>query len=232
MSLPRLDVPTYQVILPSTNNPVSFRPFLVKEHKVLLTMQEADNDEVVRIVKELVDVCTFNKLEINKLPHFDIEYLFMHLRAKSIGEIVDVIITCANCEEKYDSSFNIESIKVERKEGITNKVKISDTTILEFKYPNFDDVIGLFNSDDISTIIDMVASCLVGVVHGNEYYETKMEKKEDVEEFLMSMTKEQFSKVEEYFVNSPKIVQVVESDCPHCKHHNTSRIEGIRNFFV
>ncbi len=107
MALPRLDTPTYELTLPSTGSKVKFRPFLVKEHKILLTMSEADNSEVARIIRELVDVCTFNKLKIKELPHFDIEYIFMFLRAKSISETVDVVVNC-ECGEKIDASFNID----------------------------------------------------------------------------------------------------------------------------
>ena len=109
MALPKLDTPTYELILPSTGTKVKFRPFLVKEHKILLTMSEADNSEVARIIRELVDVCTFNSLKISELPHFDIEYIFMHLRAKSISETVEVVVNC-ECGEKIDTSFNIEPL--------------------------------------------------------------------------------------------------------------------------
>jgi len=94
MALPKLETPTYELILPSTGNKLKFRPFLVKEHKILLTMSEADNNEVARIIRELVDVCTFKALKIKDLPHFDIEYIFMHLRAKSISETVEVVVNC------------------------------------------------------------------------------------------------------------------------------------------
>ncbi len=94
MALPKLNTPTFELILPSDGSKVKFRPFLVKEHKVLLTMSEAENEEVARIIRELVDVCTFKQLKVDELPHFDIEYIFMFLRAKSIGESVDVIVNC------------------------------------------------------------------------------------------------------------------------------------------
>ena len=232
MGLPKLEVPTYQINLPSSGKPITFRPFLVKEHKVLLTLSESNNDEVTRIVKDLIDVCTFNKLNVSNLPHFDIEYLFMQLRAKSIGENIDVVITCANCEERYDGSFNIENLKVENIDSTNNKVKINDNIVIEFGYPKFDSVVELFNSDDINTILDMVKSCIIAVYDQEIVYEAKDQTKEDLDEFVSSFTKEQFDKVEQFFVNSPKVVQVVETDCPKCNHHNTSRIEGLQNFFV
>lgn len=232
MAFPKLEVPTYQINLPSNGKSVTFRPFLVKEHKVLLTLAEAENDEVVRIVKDLIDVCTFNKLDLNKLPHFDIEYLFMQLRAKSIGENVDVVITCSNCNEKYDANFSIENLKVENIGLNNNKIKITENVVVEFDYPKFDSVVEIFNSDDIDSILELVKSCIVAVYDEEEVYEAKNQTKEELDEFVSSFTKEQFDKVEQFFVNSPKIVQVVETDCPKCDFHNQSRIEGLQNFFV
>jgi len=232
MALPKLETPTYELILPSTGKKVRFRPFLVKEHKVLLTMSEAEDSEIARIVKELVDVCTFNQLKINNLPHFDIEYIFMMLRAKSISEKVDVVITCANCNEKYDGFFNIEDLKVINQKASNDKVMLTDTIGIQLSYPNFANVIKIFESDDVRIIFDMVKGCIKGVFDHENFYDIKEQTDEEVNEFLESLTKEQFEKIEEFFVNSPKIVQEIDTECPHCQHKNKSRIEGLQNFFI
>jgi hypothetical protein len=232
MALPKLEVPTYELVQPSTGKKIRFRPFLVKEHKVLLTMAEANESEVARIVKELVDVCTFNTLKVDDLPHFDIEYIFMMLRAKSISEKVDVVVTCANCNEIYDASFNIEDIEVEKKGGITDKVMITDSIGLQLKFPTFENVVHVFESDDVKVIFDLVKSCVRGVFDKDNFYDIKEQTDEEITEFLESLTKEQFSKIKQFFLDSPKIVQRLETDCPHCKHHNFSRIQGLQNFFV
>lgn len=232
MALPKLEVPTYELIQPSTNKKIRFRPFLVKEHKVLLTMAEASEDEVARIVKELVDVCTFNQLKIDDLPHFDIEYIFMMLRARSISEKVDIVVTCANCNEQYDASFNIENIHVEKNDKFTDKIMISDTIGIQMKYPTFESVVNVFENESIEVILKLVKSCIRGIFDGENFYDIKEQTDEEVEEFLLSLTKDQFTKIEEFFLWSPKIVQKVESDCPHCNHHNYSRIQGLQNFFV
>lgn len=232
MALPKLETPTYELTQPSTGKKIRYRPFLVKEHKVLLSMVEASEDEVARIVKELVDVCTFNQLKIEDVPHFDIEYIFMMLRAKSIGEKVDVVITCANCGEKYDSSFNIEDITVEKKEKISDKVMITDSIGIQLRYPNFTNVVKIFDSDDIKHIFDLVKSCIRGVFDSDNFYDIREQTDQEINEFLESLTKEQFEKIEQFFVESPKVVQQIESDCPHCQHHNYSRIQGLQNFFI
>jgi hypothetical protein len=232
MALPKLEVPTYELTLPSNGKKIRYRPFLVKEHKILLTMVEASQDEVVRIITELVDVCTFNELKMSNIAHFDIEYIFMMLRAKSVSEKVDVVITCVECEEKYDASFNIEDIKVEKKEGHTNKIQLNQTVGVEMKYPKFKDIVNVFDSDESEDVFKLVKNSIIGVFEGDSYYEFEEHTEEEKEDFLYSLTKEQFSKIEEFFVSSPKVVQQLETDCPKCSHHNTSRIEGLQNFFV
>jgi len=231
MALPKLNTPTFELILPSDGSKVKFRPFLVKEHKVLLTMSEAENEEVARIIRELVDVCTFKQLKVDELPHFDIEYIFMFLRAKSIGESVDVIVNC-ECGEKIETSFNIEDLKVNKPEGHSNKIMIDENIGVEMRYPNIDDVVGIFQSNDNQKVIDLIITSIKAVYDSDNYWETKDQTKQELEEFVYSLTKEQFDKLEKFFVTSPKIVQNIECDCPKCGKHNVSKLEGLQNFFV
>jgi len=232
MALPTLEVPTYELTLPSTGEKITYRPFLVKEHKILMTLSEASDDETSRIVSNLVDVCTFNKLNAKELPHFDIEYIFMFLRARSISEVVDIVVTCVNCENKYDSSFNIENISVEKAENHSNKIMLTETVGMELKYPKFDQVVKIFDSENTDDVFNLVKKSIVGIFDGDNYWDAKDQTEEEIDTFLESLTKEQFEKLETFFTTSPKIVQVIESDCPQCSHHNTSRIQGLQNFFV
>lgn len=232
MALPILDVPTYELMLPSTGKTITFRPFLVKEHKILLTLAEAEDSEVARVVTDLVDVCTFNKLNAKDLPHFDIEYVFMHLRSKSISETVDVVITCTNCDKEYESNFSIENIKVEIPEGHSNKIMLTQSVGIEMKYPKFENVVKIYNSNSTEDIFNLVKKSVAGIFQEDNYWDASEQTNEEIEEFLMQLTKEQFDKIEQFFTSSPKVVQIVESDCPHCSNHNTSRIEGLQNFFV
>ena len=231
MALPKLETPTFELILPSTGSKITFRPFLVKEHKILLTMSEADNEEVARIIRELVDVCTFKKLNIKELPHFDIEYVFLYLRAKSISETVEVVVNC-ECGEKINTSFNIEDVKVVKPENHNNKIMINNEIGIELRYPNIDDVVDIFATKDNQKVIDLVIKSIKGIYNQEDYWEAKDQSKEELEEFVYSLTKEQFSKLEQFFVTSPKIVQTIECDCPKCGKHNVSKLEGLQNFFV
>lgn len=231
MALPKLNTPTYELVLPSTGKKIVYRPFLVKEHKVLLTMSEAETEEVSRIIRELVDVCTFKKLNVNELPHFDVEYIFMFLRAKSIGEIVDVLVNC-ECGEKIDATFNIEDLEVVYGSGHTNKIMINDDVGVELRYPKLDDVVSIFATNDNQKVIELIIKCIKGIFDQQDYWSADEQTKEEIEEFVYSLTKEQFDKIEKFFVTSPKVVQTIECDCPKCGKHNVSKLEGLQNFFV
>jgi hypothetical protein len=193
MALPKLETPTYELILPSTGYKLKFRPFLVKEHKILLTMSEADNNEIARIIRELVDVCTFKTLKIKELPHFDIEYIFMHLRAKSISETVEVVVNC-ECGEKIDTSFNIDQLKVVKPEGHSNKIMINNEIGIELKYPNIDDVVDVYATKDNQKVIDLIIKSIKAIYNQEEYWEASDQSKEELDEFVYSLTKEQFDK--------------------------------------
>jgi hypothetical protein len=155
----------------------------------------------------------------------------MNLRAKSIGEIVDVVVNC-ECGTKIETNFNIEDLKVEVADGHSNKIMINNEVGIEMKYPNIDEVVGVFASEDSQKIIDLIINCVKAIYDQSEYWEAKDQTRAELEEFIYSLTKEQFDKIEKFFTTAPKIVQVIETDCPGCKKHNTSRLEGLQNFFV
>lgn len=231
MALPKLNTPTYELTLPSTGQKVVYRPFFVKEHKVLLTLTNADEKETARVVKELVNICTFEKLNVDKLPHFDIEFIFLNLRAKSIGEIVDVVVNC-KCGNKIDTSFDINNLKVEKLPGHTPKIHLSDSIGIEMNYPKFEDVLEVYTDNDTTKIISLIVDSIKGIFNTENYWEAKDQTKEELEEFVNSLTKKQFDKIEEFFTSAPKVVQIIETDCPKCGNHNISRLEGLSNFFV
>lgn len=231
MSLPKLNTPIYELNLPSTGRAIKFRPFLVREHKILLTMSEAEDSEVARIIRELVNVCTLEKLKVDELPHFDIEYIFLHLRAKSISEKVDVIVNC-DCGNKINASFNIEDVKIEKGDGHTNKILLTENVGVVMKYPSIDKVVSVFASNDNQKIVDLIIECVDGIYDEENYWEAKDQTKEELQDFIFSLTRDQFDKIERFFVTAPKVVQIIESDCNACGKHNVSRLEGLQNFFV
>jgi hypothetical protein len=233
MSLPKLETPTYELNLPSTNKKVKYRPFLVKEYKVLLTAIESSTDEIVRVLYELIDVCTFNKLDMNKLSHFDIEFLFLQIRAKSISEIAAITVNC-DCGEKIPYDLDITKAEIVRGKEIKddNKILITDTVGVEMRYPKFNEVLDIYENLRNDKAIDLIKNCIDAVFTPDSYQDRSSFTEEELDEFMGSFSKQQFDKLEQFFINMPKVVQHIETNCPACGTLNIVDLEGIQNFFV
>ncbi len=231
MALPILETPSYELILPSTNKKVKYRPFLVKEYKILLTTVEADVSEITRIVTELVDNCTFNKLDISKLAHFDVEYLFLNIRAKSISETADIVINC-DCGTKIDYTLDITNLKVVKDDKSTNKVMLTEDVGVVLRYPKFEEMLDIRDNANSTRVVELITDCVDAVFTKDDYFDKTSYTNEELSSFISSFTKQQFDKLEEFFRNIPKIVQHIEVDCPSCKKHNEVDLEGLQNFFV
>lgn len=231
MALPKLEAPTYSLKLPSTNKEVKYRPFLVKEHKILMTLQNAEADEVSKTIRELVDVCTFNKLKVIDLANFDIEYIFIQLRAKSIGETLDLIINC-ECGNKIEHKANLLEAKVVKKDNHSNKIQLTKGVGIEMRYPSFDEVIKVYESDNKEDVIKLVIKCIKGVYDKDNYWDSSEQSEQEILDFVNDFTKEQFDKLEEFFVTMPKLEQMLEADCDKCGKHNVIKLEGLQSFFV
>lgn len=231
MSLPILETPTYELILPSNGKKIKYRPFLVKEFKILLTAIESDAEEITRILTDLVDNCTFNKLDIDALAHFDIEFIFINLRAKSIGEITDLVYKC-ECE--YDNKFtiNLLDLKVNKKENFNNKIMITKDIGVILRYPKFNEMIDIYENLNSTNIIELICNCIEKIFTKDQVYQTKDQEKQDIITFLESFTKEQFEKIEKFFLDMPRIIHDVEHTCDGCKKVNNIKLEGLQNFFV
>lgn len=231
MALPKLDIPTFELTLPSSDKKVKYRPFLVKEQKLLLMLQNADRDEIDRIVEELVDTCTFNKLDVANMPSVDVEYLFLNIRARSISEVYEFFINC-ECGTQIDAEANIDNIIIEKDAKHTNKILITDTLGFELKHPHFRKVFNVYTNQSTESVFDMVLSCVHAVYTPEEYVEIDENNKEELKEMLENLTKEQFEKLEEFFVTMPKLLQNVKKTCPNCGKENEVQIKGLDNFFV
>ena len=230
MALPKLETPSYELILQSKGEKIKYRPFLVKEYKVLLTGLESDNEEIHRIISELVDVCTYNKLKILELSNFDIEYIFLNMRAKSIGEIANLTLQCNSCENKINFELDITNAIVKKDASHSKKINITDKIILEMRYPRFDEMMEIYQNFKSESIVDMLCSCISAVYTEEEVYDEYT--KEELVEFVNSFSKDQFSKLEQFFLTMPKVVQHIEQKCDVCGAENELNLEGLQNFFV
>jgi hypothetical protein len=230
MALPKLDTPTYELILPSTGEKIKYRPFLVKEYKILLTSLESDGEEIHRIIVDLVDVCTFNKLKMQELPNFDIEYIFLNLRAKSVGESTSLTLQCNSCENKIKFDLDITKAEVKKDPTHSTKILISDKIGLEMRYPKFEEMLKIYNNFKSESVVEMLCDCIKNVYTDEQLYDDYT--KEELVEFVNGFSKAQFGMLENFFLTMPKVVQHVEQDCDKCGSHNELNLEGLQNFFV
>jgi hypothetical protein len=230
MALPKLETPTYELILPSSAEKITFRPFLVKEYKILLTTLDAENAEINRVVTELVNACTFNRLKIDTLANFDVEYIFLNIRAKSIGEITNLLLNCNNCDNQISLDLNLTNATVEKSLDHNPRINITDNIIIEMRYPKFEEMINIYQNFKSDIIVEMLSSCIKAVYTEDKVYDDYT--KEELLEFVNSFSKNQFEMIENFFLTMPKLVQRIEQDCDKCGTHNTMTLEGLQNFFV
>ena len=230
MALPKLETPTYELILPSTGEKIKYRPFLVREYKILLTALDSDSEDIHRIVTELVDVCTFKKLKMDELANFDIELLFLNIRARSIGESTNLTLKCNSCDNQIDFELDITKASIKKEADHSTKILISDTMGLEMRYPKFQEMLEIYQNFQSDKVVEMLCGCIKNVYTDEKLYEDFT--KEELVEFVNSFSKEQFEKIETFFLTMPRVYQHIEQDCPKCGAHNEMTLEGLQNFFV
>lgn len=233
MPLPVLDVPTYQTKLPSTSKAVVYRPFLVKEHKILLMLKDADNQEIHRVLTEVIDNCTFKKLNVKDLAFFDLVHLFLELRKVSIGEFMDLVINC-ECGAKIDTRVNLNDVKVITAKKIENRIKIHNNVAIELRYPHLLESLEAYTTTNVENVMDLLCDCIVGVhdLANDEFHSARDLTKQEILEYLENLNSGQLQKLVNFFENMPKVSLAVVADCPSCKKHHDLKLEGLDNFFV
>ena len=236
MTLPVLNNPNYEMELPSTGEKIEFRPFLVKEQKILMMAMESDDtSSQSKAVVDIIKNCTFGKLndKVETLPTFDIEYMFLQIRQKSVGETVDITVTCPDDgETKVPVTVNLEEIKVVKTEGHTNVIMITDKIGLTMKYPTMKQIMGydMTKLDSMEGTFGIINDCLENIFDENEVYD-EMNGKE-VSDFIEQMTTDQFQKVTEFFTNMPKLKHIVKVTNPNTGVENEIALEGMQSFLV
>mgnify|MGYP001300663479 FL=1 len=233
MALPKLATAKYELTLPSTNQKVEFRPFLVKEEKMLmLAQQDGGQASLIRAIQDIVDVCTFNKLDSKKLPTFDLEYVFLQLRCKSIGETANITVTCPDdMETKVSVDVNLSEVKCEKEENHTNDIKINDSVGVIFDYPKMNNVAKLDMKNDATATFGIIKSCINQIYDAeNVYTKNDMEEKE-LDEFIESMSHDQFLKIQEFFNTMPKVKHKITVKNPKTEVESDLVLEGIQDFF-
>ena len=233
MALPKLKTPVYTLDLPSTGEKVKYRPFLVKEQKILMMAQESENEtEIFDAVTTLVNSCTFDKIDGKKSPLFDIEYIFLKIRSKSVGETTTINVLCPDDNETYAPvSIKFDDVYVQMIDNHSNIIDITDDIKMVMKYPQLSDIKSMSSvKNEQSQVFDILKKCIWEVHHGDVIHNRVDVTDSDIEEFIDNFTTEQFEKVTQFFNTMPKLRHEVEVTNPKTKVKGKVIIEGLDNF--
>tara|TARA_A100001035_G_scaffold251466_1_gene223390 strand:- start:2137 stop:2874 length:738 start_codon:yes stop_codon:yes gene_type:complete len=238
MSLPTIEVQTHELTLPSANVQVKYRPFLVKEEKVLLQALENNDDKGInRAIKEIVHACTFGQIDGGKIPTFDLEYIFLNIRAKSIGEIAKVRLLCPDDKKTYgEAQIDLTKVEVEVDDNHTNKIMIDENRKLGIimKYPTIDSADPSLNLQGQGTqkIFDMIGNCIHEIFDGETVHSASDYSKEDLHKFIGDLDKKTFDKINRFFNTMPQLKHEVEIENPKTKVKSKIVLKGAQDFFV
>jgi hypothetical protein len=236
MALPTINTPTYELAVPSTDEKIKYRPFLVKEEKILMiAMESQEESNIINAVKEIVSACTFGSLNVSNMPMFDIEYIFLNIRAKSVGEISELKLRCPDDNETMvDVEIDLTEIQVQVGDNHTNKIELTDEMGIIMKYPSIDS----FLNSGITTInadnmIDVISSCIHQIYEkkGEVVYDAKDSTKKELNDFVEQCNTKQFGEIQKFFDTMPKLTHTVKVKNPKTKVESDIALNGLNDFF-
>ena len=238
MPLPTISTPTYELVLPSSNRKIKFRPFLVKEEKILiLAMESQDTKQIANAVKNVITHCILTKgIKVEKLSTFDIEYLFLNIRGKSVGEDIEVMVTCPDDgKTQVPALINIDTIKVQKSEDHEKDIKLDDQYTLRMRYPSLNEFIknnfATATEMNVDDTFDLIASCIDQVYSEEESWASADCTKKELSNFLEQLDSKQFKAIEKFFETMPKLSHTVKVTNPNTKKECEIVLEGLQNFF-
>ena len=239
MPLPKIATPTYELELPSTEQTVRYRPFLVKEEKLLvLALETEDTKKITNAIKSVLKSCVLTKgVKVETLPTFDIEYLFLNIRGKSVGEELEVKVICPDDEKtEVPITIDLDEVKVQKSEGHNKQLKLDDNLMMEMKYPSLEQFIkNNFDFNDANQMeqsFDLIGSCIDKIYSEDEVWATADCTKKEVKEFLESMNSSQFKDIEKFFETMPKLSHTIKVKNPKTKVESEVVLEGLASFFA
>mgnify|MGYP006103918417 FL=1 len=236
MALPKIDVPIYELTVPSTDEKIKYRPFLVKEEKLLLiAMESGENSDILRAVKDIVDACTFNKMKIGNMPMFDVEYIFLQIRSKAVGEVSTLRVLCLDDMKTYAKvEVDLNEIEVRVTDAHTNKIELSDEMGVIMKYPTVDSFVEN-KIDDISpaNMLDVIVTCIDKIYDkkGEEVFDAKDSTKKELVDFVEQMNTTQFADVQKFFDTMPALSHEITVKNPKTKKESKVTLSGLNDFF-
>jgi len=233
MALPKIVVPTYELEIPSSKEKITYRPFLVKEEKILLMAQEQGEDiEILNAIKQIINNCTYEKLNLEKVALFDLEYIFLQIRSKSIGETIELKLLCEDDGETYvDVEIETDKIKVDFPKDHTNTLQLTDSISLVMLYPQMS-ALDLTTNSDTETIFHMIKTSIGQIIDGETIYEQADFSEKDLDEFIDSLSSDHFKQIQNFFETMPKLSHEVKFKNPKTKKQNKVTLEGLNSFFA
>ena len=239
MPLPKIATPTYELELPSTGETVQYRPFLVKEEKLLVIALESDDTkQITTAIKSVIKNCILTKgVKVEQLPTFDIEYLFLNIRGKSVGEDIEVNVICPDDEEtEVKVNINLDDIQVQKNDDHTDKIKLDDSIMMQMKYPSLEQFIkNNFEMSDKNAMdqsFELIATCIDKIFPEDEVWAAADCTKKEMTEFLEQMNSSQFKEIESFFETMPKLSHTIKVKNPNTKKENEIVLEGLASFFA
>jgi len=248
MALPKVKVMYHTLILPSTGKEVRFRPFLVKEEKILMmAMQSGESADMINSLKDIINNCMEEDINVSELAMFDFEYIFLQLRARSVGDTIDIKYTeeetiCSIDEKEclFESSINIDEIKLENVKLQSGLIDITDNIKVKLRWPKVDDAaaIGALSGDSqnqekiVTATFSMIASCIEYIMDGEDMHKPVDYTEKEIDDFLNSLSSGQFKSIQTYFEDLPKLKKDVISTCTKCGNTNVKKLEGVNDFFA
>jgi len=236
MPLPKIATPEFEIKLFSQKAPIRYRPFLMKEEKLLLmALESKKEDTMINAVKTILSGCCLpgQKIDFDRIPLFDIEFWFLNLRAKSVGEIIKLLFKCEKCEAENPIEFNIDEVELFVPEDHKNLIDLTDEIKVEMNYPTVKQFAKFQNPGKMTeTLFDMTRECLKTIYHNDEVFDAKVQTKKELDDFILSLRQEQFGKLVQFFETMPKLNHTVVFDCNQCNHNNITILQGIESFFL
>lgn len=237
MALPQNSTPLYDLTIPSSGKKVKFRPFLVKEEKALLLAQQSEDTSVmVNTLQQIISSCVKGDYESDKLAMFDLEYIFTQIRAKSVGEEIELLFKCQHCDDenaKVKVKFDLTQLQVTKNPEHTNKIPLFGSVGIVLRYPGISIIkkIEDISRGKIEDIFSIIIDCIDYIYDDKELYHASESSKEELTEFLNNLTTDQFGKIQQFFETMPKLSKDIEYTCPVCSAHNEATLSGIQSFF-
>ena len=233
MTLPTINTPTYELEVPSTKEKITYRPFLVKEEKILLTAMETGGEQdMVLALKQIVNNCLLSEIDIDHLATFDLEYIFLNLRSKSVGEVATINITCPDDEEtQVPVEIPLDEVEVTFPEGHTNKIELTDTIGLTMRYPDFT-LASVTRESNTEYLFDMIKGCIAQITEGETVHERVDFNEKELDTFLDSLSTKQLEGVQNFFETMPKLSHEITVTNPKTKKENKITLEGLDAFFA